>query len=71
MNPYSPQSTEQEPGDIEFSLPRVPVAQASGASLESLLHRREFVGRHIGPDDDQIREMLGALGLDSLDELAA
>ena len=41
------------------------------ASLESLLHRKEFIDRHIGPDDDQIREMLGALGLDSLDELAA
>ena len=41
----------------------------TSASLESLLYRNEFVDRHIGPDDDEIREMLGVLGLGSLDEL--
>ena len=28
-----------------------------------------FVRRHIGPSDDEIREMLETLGLSSLDEL--
>ncbi|MEJ2539038.1 MAG: beta-eliminating lyase-related protein [Gemmatimonadota bacterium] len=30
---------------------------------------REFVLRHVGPSDDEIRTMLDALGVDSLDEL--
>ncbi|MDT8451100.1 MAG: aminomethyl-transferring glycine dehydrogenase, partial [Wenzhouxiangellaceae bacterium] len=38
-------------------------------SLASLEDRAEFVGRHIGPRDDDICEMLATLGLDSLDSL--
>jgi len=34
--------------------------------LNTLLHRDEFVARHIGPRDDQIRQMLAELGLNSL-----
>ncbi|HSR41233.1 MAG TPA: hypothetical protein VLL48_03655, partial [Longimicrobiales bacterium] len=30
---------------------------------------RGFVRRHVGPSDEEVREMLGALGLSSLDEL--
>ena len=43
----------------------------SSAHLESLLYRNEFVDRHIGPDDEEIRNMLEALGLESLDDLTA
>ncbi len=43
----------------------------SSARLESLLYRNEFVDRHIGPDDEEIRNMLEALGLQSLDDLTA
>ena len=42
----------------------------SSAPLDSLLYRNEFVDRHIGPDDGEIRDMLAVLGLDSLDDLA-
>jgi len=38
-------------------------------SLKALETRGDFVRRHIGPGEPQIREMLQALGLDSLDEL--
>jgi glycine dehydrogenase len=34
-----------------------------------LLGREEFRGRHIGPDEVAQREMLGTLGVDSLDQL--
>ncbi len=43
----------------------------SSARLESLLYRNEFVDRHIGPDDEEIRNMLEAIGLESLDDLTA
>ncbi|MCH9053846.1 MAG: aminomethyl-transferring glycine dehydrogenase [Proteobacteria bacterium] len=38
-------------------------------SLEDLKMRGDFVRRHIGPGEPQIQEMLGFLGLGSLDEL--
>ena len=38
-------------------------------SLEELEMRGDFVRRHIGPGDEQITEMLGLLGCNSLDEL--
>ncbi len=38
-------------------------------SLEDLKMRGDFVRRHIGPGEVQIAEMLGVLGLSSLDEL--
>ncbi len=38
-------------------------------SLEDLKMRGDFVRRHIGPGETQIAEMLGLLGLSSLDEL--
>ena len=38
-------------------------------SLEELKMRGDFVRRHIGPGEVQIAEMLGDLGLSSLDEL--
>ena len=38
-------------------------------SLEDLKLRGDFVRRHIGPSEPQIQEMLGVLGLGSLDEL--
>ncbi len=41
----------------------------SSDPLDSLLYRNEFVDRHIGPDDDEIGDMLAVLGLDSLEEL--
>ena len=38
-------------------------------SLEELKMRGDFVRRHVGPGEAQIAEMLGDLGLSSLDEL--
>ncbi len=42
----------------------------SKARLDSLLQSNEFVDRHIGPNDAEIRAMLDVLALDSLDHLA-
>lgn len=33
------------------------------------LQNQEFIGRHIGPDEHETREMLRAIGVDSMDEL--
>ncbi|MEQ8321973.1 MAG: aminomethyl-transferring glycine dehydrogenase [Rhodospirillales bacterium] len=41
----------------------------SRASLDDLENKDEFVNRHIGPSDDDVAEMLGIVGLKSLDEL--
>jgi glycine dehydrogenase len=38
-------------------------------SLEHLEQRDDFIHRHIGPDDQEISEMLSSLDLDSLDAL--
>ena len=43
----------------------------SSFPLDSLLYRHEFVDRHIGPDDDEIRQMLDELDLDSLEDLVS
>ena len=47
--------------DVETTPDRLP--------LEALEHTAEFVGRHVGPDDVEIRAMLAELGLGSLDAL--
>jgi len=39
--------------------------------LKSFENSEEFLARHIGPDDAEIGEMLGELGLDSLDALVS
>jgi glycine dehydrogenase len=39
------------------------------ASLEELENRGEFIRRHNGPGPDDVRAMLGTLGLSSMDEL--
>ena len=31
--------------------------------------QHEFTGRHIGPDENETKEMLAAIGIDSLDQL--
>ena len=41
----------------------------SGRSLLDLEMHTDFIPRHIGPDEDQIDQMLAALELQSLDEL--
>ena len=41
----------------------------SAETLQALLCRDEFIDRHIGPDREQINEMLSLLGLTSLDKL--
>ncbi|MBI3025335.1 MAG: glycine dehydrogenase (aminomethyl-transferring), partial [Candidatus Tectomicrobia bacterium] len=38
-------------------------------TLRELEHRGEFIRRHIGPGEEDVRAMLGTLGLASLDEL--
>ena len=40
-----------------------------GTSLDELFNSRDFIGRHIGPNADQTRAMLDAMGLDSIDQL--
>lgn len=37
--------------------------------MNNLEHPDKFVNRHIGPDDEEIKEMLNIIGVDSLDEL--
>ena len=41
----------------------------SQPTLTDLENRKEFIRRHIGPSDADIRTMLGTIGLKSLDEL--
>ena len=41
------------------------------SALAALERRDEFVARHIGPDEREVRAMLAALGLESLDALIA
>ena len=43
----------------------------STPTLEALQYRGEFIDRHIGPDAEQIDQMLAVLRLDSLDHLIA
>ena len=43
----------------------------SRLSLENLENRGEFIHRHIAPSDEDIGSMLGAIDLNSLDELVA
>jgi glycine dehydrogenase len=40
-------------------------------TLEALEQKDAFIGRHIGPDDKDIREMLKAVGASSLDDLTS
>jgi len=42
-----------------------------GAPLRTLEHHAEFIGRHIGPRDADVRAMLAALDVDSLESLIA
>ncbi|MEK6709867.1 MAG: aminomethyl-transferring glycine dehydrogenase [Nitrospinota bacterium] len=42
----------------------------SPETLLDLEHKGEFIQRHIGPDEEDVRAMLGLLGLGSLDDLA-
>jgi len=44
-------------------------ATESNRSMRALEDRAEFIGRHIGPRDKEIDQMLGELGLESLDAL--
>src|SRR5690348_6165840 len=39
------------------------------SDLATLLGRTEFAGSHLGPDAAELREMLAALGVESLDAL--
>ncbi|MFO7763007.1 MAG: aminomethyl-transferring glycine dehydrogenase [Wenzhouxiangellaceae bacterium] len=44
-------------------------ATESNRSLRALEDRAEFIGRHIGPRDEELGQMLSAIGLDSLEAL--
>ncbi|MCY4265660.1 MAG: aminomethyl-transferring glycine dehydrogenase [Gammaproteobacteria bacterium] len=44
-------------------------ANNDAVSLDSLQYDGDFIDRHIGPDADQIQQMLKSLGLESLDRL--
>ena len=41
----------------------------SAPTLETLEHHNEFINRHIGPGDDQIKSMLSDIGVKSLNAL--
>ncbi|MDG2420780.1 MAG: aminomethyl-transferring glycine dehydrogenase [Gammaproteobacteria bacterium] len=41
----------------------------SAPTLETLQHHNEFINRHIGPGDDQIKSMLSDIGIKSLNAL--
>ena len=43
----------------------------SAPTLNSLKYENEFVDRHIGPNSEQIADMLAALGLESLQQLVS
>ncbi|MDA0687523.1 MAG: aminomethyl-transferring glycine dehydrogenase [Proteobacteria bacterium] len=45
------------------------VTTESNPSLKSLQYQEEFIDRHIGPDQQQVQEMLEVLGLESLERL--
>lgn len=45
------------------------VSIESNASLNSLQYQDEFIDRHIGPDPQQVQDMLDVLGLESLERL--
>jgi glycine dehydrogenase len=47
----------------------VPIHGTSLTTLKQLQNTGEFIGRHIGPNEEQITEMLKTLGFKSLDEL--
>ena len=50
-------------------LPKVPDAQRGRSNLDSLSDQGSFIGRHIGPNDQECLEMVDFLGFSSLDEL--
>jgi glycine dehydrogenase len=63
----SPQAVASLPLDEPFSLANAAPGSSGGRSI--LDPTDTFVRRHIGPSEDEIREMLGLLGLDSLEAL--
>ncbi len=65
---------EASPGAVAAPPPDEPFLDlgarpASAGARAALDPTDTFVRRHIGPDEDEVREMLGVLGLDSLDAL--
>ena len=50
---------------------QAPSENPSSTPLYPLEDHGEFIMRHIGPRDEQVRHMLAEIGLDSLDELIA
>ena len=48
-----------------------PVSDPRGSSLDPLAPVDTFVHRHLGSDEDEVRDMLATLGLDSLEALVA
>ncbi|MCW8925585.1 MAG: glycine dehydrogenase (aminomethyl-transferring), partial [Xanthomonadales bacterium] len=52
-------------------MPTEPTPRVADSPLSKLENHSEFIRRHIGPDDGQIKQMLGTLGAGSLEELVA
>src|SRR5262249_31407918 len=50
-------------------LPRVPEARRGRSNLDFLSGTGSFIGRHIGPNEQECQEMIDLLGFSSLDEL--
>src|ERR1044071_593635 len=59
------------PAERRAPRPETHSASASSISMDSLKHPDRFVNRHIGPDTEDLRQMLDTLGFDSLDRLIA
>src|SRR5690554_7602483 len=65
------QRTEGRPACMHAAhpRPRESPAMSKTTSLRSLEHHDAFVSRHIGPNDDEIAQMLRVVGHDSLDAM--
>jgi len=50
-------------------MPHTELDILSKSSLQSLSDQNEFIQRHIGPDTQQVKDMLNALGLDTIGTL--
>ena len=56
---------------IIYEPAKMPTESTANTPLSELENHVEFIRRHIGPNDEQIKEMLSMLGVDSLEELVA
>ncbi|MGQ9837918.1 MAG: aminomethyl-transferring glycine dehydrogenase [Cyanobacteriota bacterium] len=66
MTDFAPLTSTLAISSAQEQSPKMPL---QSSELELLQQSEEFVGRHIGPDPTQIKQMLAVLGLGSIQEL--